>query len=98
MSMKRNFVLGFLVVLIAVASCSFTSKSFETDDKDKLLLDLITYVLERGHYEPKDIDDEFSANVFDDFIEKISVLILIGFLGQDKLEHGSIMMALKSRL
>ena len=67
--MKRNFVLGFLIVLIAVASCSFTSKSFETDDKDKLLLDLITYVLERGHYEPKDIDDEFSANVFDDFID-----------------------------
>ncbi len=67
--MKRNFVLGFLVVLIAVASCSFTSKSFETDDKDKLLLDLITYVLERGHYEPKDIDDDFSANVFDDFID-----------------------------
>ena len=69
--MKRNFALGFLVIIIAVASCSFTSKSFETDDKDKLLLDLITYVLERGHYEPKDINDDFSANVFDDFIDII---------------------------
>ncbi len=69
--MKRNFALGFLVLLIAVASCSFTSKSFETDDKDKLLLDLITYVLERGHYEPKDINDDFSANVFEDFIDII---------------------------
>ncbi|MEN8800209.1 MAG: carboxy terminal-processing peptidase [Flavobacteriaceae bacterium] len=69
--MKRNFALGFLVIIIAVASCSFTSKSFETNDKDKLLLDLITYVLERGHYEPKDINDDFSANVFDDFIDII---------------------------
>ena len=66
--MKRNLVLGFLVILIAVASCSFTNKSFETNDKDKLLLDLITYVLERGHYEPKDIDDDFSVSVFEDFI------------------------------
>ena len=69
MYMKKNFVLGLLVILIAVASCSFTNKSFETNDKDKLLLDLITYVLERGHYEPKDINDKFSANVFEDFID-----------------------------
>jgi len=67
--MKKNFVLGLLVILIAVASCSFTNKSFDTNDKDKLLLDLITYVLERGHYEPKDINDKFSSNVFEDFID-----------------------------
>ncbi|MCL6267690.1 carboxy terminal-processing peptidase [Flagellimonas myxillae] len=67
--MKRNFTLAFLVILVAVASCSFTSKSFENDDKDKLLLDLITYVLERGHYEPKNLNDGFSSNVFDDFID-----------------------------
>ncbi|MEJ2163447.1 MAG: carboxy terminal-processing peptidase, partial [Robiginitalea sp.] len=50
---------------------SFTNRSFETDDKDKLLLDLITYVLERGHYEPKEIDDDFSVSVFEDFIDVI---------------------------
>jgi len=69
--MRKNLVLAFLVILIAVASCSFTNKSFENDDKDKLLLDLITYVLERGHYEPKDIDDDFSVSVFEDFINVI---------------------------
>ncbi len=67
--MKKNFTLAFLVILVAVASCSFTNKSFENDDKDKLLLDLITYVLEKGHYEPKDLNDSFSSNVFDDFID-----------------------------
>ncbi len=67
--MKKNLILGFLAVLIAVASCSFTNKSFENDDKDKLLLDIITYILEKGHYAPKDINDEFSVSVFEDFID-----------------------------
>ncbi len=69
--MKRNFVYISAVLLIAVASCSFTNKSFENDDKDKLLLDLITYVLEKGHYEPKQINDDFSVSVFEDFIDVI---------------------------
>ena len=58
-------------MLIAVASCSFTNKSFQNDDRDKLLLDIITYVLEKGHYEPKNIDDDFSVHVFEDFIDVI---------------------------
>ncbi len=69
--MKRNLAYALFVMLIAVASCSFTNQSaenFENDDKDKLLLDLITYVLEKGHYEPKAIDDDFSVSVFEDFI------------------------------
>jgi carboxyl-terminal processing protease len=66
--MKRNLAYALFIMLIAVASCSFTNKSFENDDKDKLLLDLITYVLEKGHYEPKNIDDDFSVSVFEDFI------------------------------
>ncbi len=67
--MKKNLVLGFLAVLIAVASCSFTNKTFENNDKDKLLLDIITYILEKGHYAPKDINDDFSVSVFEDFID-----------------------------
>ena len=67
--MKRNLAYALIVMLVAVASCSFTNKSFETDDKDKLLLDLITYVLERGHYQPKAINDDFSVNVFEGFLD-----------------------------
>ena len=67
--MKKNFVLATLVLLVAVASCSFTNTNFENNDKDKLLIDLITYVLERGHYEPKSINDNFSAGVYDGFID-----------------------------
>ncbi|MEB8327810.1 carboxy terminal-processing peptidase [Flavobacteriaceae bacterium KMM 6897] len=66
--MKKKLAFALLAMLIAVASCSFTNKSFESSDKDKLLLDLITYVLEKGHYQPKDINDDFSVKVFEDFI------------------------------
>ncbi|MAK36718.1 MAG: tail-specific protease, partial [Flavobacteriaceae bacterium] len=42
--------------------------------KDKVLLDLITYVLEKGHYSPADMDDTFSAGVYDDFINALDPL------------------------
>lgn len=71
---KKNFKVLFLAVFVAVASCSFTTKEFKDPDKDKTLLDLITYVIERGHYDPKKIDDTFSQNVYDDFIKSLDPL------------------------
>ncbi|SDS51156.1 carboxy terminal-processing peptidase [Gramella sp. MAR_2010_147] len=67
--MKRNFKILAVVLLMAAASCSFTTKKFEDPNKDKLLIDLITYVLNQGHYDAKDINDSFSANVFEDYLE-----------------------------
>ncbi|MBT0607321.1 carboxy terminal-processing peptidase [Aequorivita echinoideorum] len=72
--MKKNFKVLFLAVFVAVASCSFTTKEFNDPDKDKLLLDLIAYVLEKGHYDPKDLNDEFSAEVYKDFINGLDPL------------------------
>lgn len=67
--MKKNLAFAMMAMLISVASCSFTNTSFANDDKDKLLLDLITYVLEKGHYEPKDINDDFSVKVFESYLD-----------------------------
>ncbi|MCX2679965.1 carboxy terminal-processing peptidase [Galbibacter sp. EGI 63066] len=72
--MKRNFVYLLAALLISAASCSFTNKSFDNPDKDKLLLDLISYVLENGHFEPKDVDDNFSKHVFDNYIKALDPL------------------------
>ncbi len=69
--MKKNLTFLLFGTLVAVASCSFTNKTFVNDDKDKLLLDIITYVLNKGHYEPKDINDDFSVSVFEDFIDEL---------------------------
>ncbi len=72
--MKKNIKVLLLAVFVGVASCSFTTKEFNDPDKDKLLIDLITYVLQKGHYNPKDMDDEFSKNVYDDFIKGLDPL------------------------
>ncbi|MFK7833660.1 MAG: carboxy terminal-processing peptidase [Winogradskyella sp.] len=69
--MKGNYKFLLLALLIAFASCSFTTKKFEDPDKDKLLIQLITYLLDQGHFDPKDINDEFSANVFKDYINNL---------------------------
>lgn len=72
--MKRNLVYVLAVLLISAASCSFTNKSFDNPDKDKLLVDLITYVLENGHFDPKTFNDEFSEQVYDNYIENLDPL------------------------
>ena len=69
--MKRKFNLLLLTLLLAFASCSFTAKTFEDNDKDKLLVQLITYVLEQGHFDPKDMDDDFSVAVYEDYLNQI---------------------------
>ena len=72
--MKRNYKLSLLVLLLAFASCSFTTKKFQDPNKDKLLIQLITYVLEQGHFSPQEINDGFSEQVFSDYIEQLDPL------------------------
>lgn len=72
--MKKNIKFLLLGVVMAVTSCSFTTKEFNDPDKDKVLLDLITYVLEKGHYSPADMNDDFSIAVYDDFINAMDPL------------------------
>lgn len=69
--MKGNFKFLLLALLIAFASCSFTNKTFDNPDKDKLLIQLITYVLEQGHFNPQDLDDEFSQSVYDHYLNQL---------------------------
>jgi len=72
--MKKNFKVLLVAVFVAIASCSFTAKKFDNPEKDKLLIDLVTYVLEKGHYSPKDMDDAFSRNIYKNFIDGVDPL------------------------
>ena len=67
--MKRNYKVLSLLLLLAFASCSFTSNKFSNPDKDKLLIQIITFVIEQGHFDPIAMDDAFSAELFSDFVE-----------------------------
>ena len=69
--MKRNYKILLLSLMLAFASCSFTKKTFEDPDKDKLLMQLITYVLEEGHFSPKELNDEFSNQVFAAYLDQL---------------------------
>lgn len=70
--MKRNYKVVLLGLLLAVASCSFTTKSFDPDsDRDEVLIELVSFVLSNGHYDPKDIDDDFSKAVYKDYLKSI---------------------------
>lgn len=69
-NLRNNLVILLLVTLFSVTSCSFTTKGFDEDsDKDQILIELITHVIEQGHFNMKDIDDEFSKSVFEDYIK-----------------------------
>ncbi|NRB60151.1 MAG: carboxy terminal-processing peptidase [Winogradskyella sp.] len=72
--MKGNYKFLLLALLIAFASCSFTNKTFDNPDKDKLLIQLITYLLDQGHFDPQELNDEFSASVFDDYLIQLDPL------------------------
>tara|TARA_Y100000815_G_C13340756_1_gene499823 strand:+ start:377 stop:2557 length:2181 start_codon:yes stop_codon:yes gene_type:complete len=69
--MKGNYKFLLLALMIAFASCSFTSKKFDDPDKDKLLIQLITYLLEQGHFNPQDINDDFSESVYEDYLNNL---------------------------
>ncbi|WP_133546573.1 carboxy terminal-processing peptidase [Salegentibacter sp. 24] len=69
--MKRNLKLMVVVLLMAATSCSFTTKKFDDPNKDKLLIDLITYVLNEGHYDAREINDEFSKDVYNKYLENL---------------------------
>lgn len=69
--MKRNYKVLLLALMLAFASCSFTTKTFEDPDKDRLLIETIIYVLEEAHYSPKELNDEFSARVFDAYLDQL---------------------------
>ena len=80
--MKKNFKVLLLAVFVAAASCSFTTKSFDDPEKDKLLIDLVTYVLEKWHYDAPPIDDAFSVAVYTKFIDGVDPIKRY-FLAQD---------------
>ena len=57
-----------LVIYFEVSNFKFSS---DEPNKDRLLVDLVSYVLDKLHYNPKIINDDFSLKVFDDFINTV---------------------------
>jgi len=69
-NMKRVYKYIIPVIALFVLLSSFTTNPTETDpEKDKVLISVINYMLTNGHYLPKELDDDFSEQVYTSFIE-----------------------------
>jgi len=66
--MKRNYKIVIVIVALSVALWSFIPKEKNDPEKDKLLLELLSFVISKGHYDPKAIDDNFSKSVYKDYL------------------------------
>ncbi|MFT6799733.1 MAG: carboxyl-terminal processing protease [Nonlabens sp.] len=71
--LKNNFILAVFTLLVATASCSFTNDTVDPGDKEKeqLLVNLISHVLKRNHFSPADLTDEFSKDIFDNYVKDL---------------------------
>ena len=67
--MKRNYKFIIPIILMAGVLVSFNFR-FEPDpEKDKALVQVLRSILTQGHYQPTEINDEFSEGVYNGFLE-----------------------------
>ena len=70
--MKTKLLISFLSLFLLVSSISFanpTDNKNPDPEKDKVLISVLNYMLTRGHYVQKELNDEFSEMVFNNFID-----------------------------
>ena len=86
--MKRNYKIILVVTALSAILWSFIPREKKEDpEKDKLILELLTMVLERGHYSPVEINDDFSKKYIisiwkiliqqNDFLFKVILMNLV---------------------
>ena len=70
--MKRNYKIILLVTALSAILWSFIpTEKKEDPEKDKLLLELLAFVLEKGHYSPIEMNDDFSKKVYAKYLDNI---------------------------
>ena len=69
--MKSKFKIIFPILIVAGMLFGFRMANEPDPEKDRILVGLVRYALKQGHYEPHQINDEFSEKVFKDFIDQL---------------------------
>ena len=69
--MEKKFIIVFVGIILFFTSWNLTNVKFDDPNKDKILINIIKYVLDKGHYQSKEINDEFSEKIFDTYLELI---------------------------
>jgi len=66
----RKYIWILTCILVSGFVFGFSLKN-EDPNQDKLLIEIISYVLDRGHYDPKEMNDTFSENVFMNYLDNL---------------------------
>jgi len=66
-----GFIISGIISLVIYFEISNFNFSSDEPNKDRLLVDLVSYVLDKLHYDPQIINDDFSIKVYDDFIDAV---------------------------
>ena len=70
--MKRNYRILLVVGILAAGLWSFIpSQKASGDEKDKMLIELLSFVLEKGHFSPIELNDNFSKKAYASYIESL---------------------------
>ncbi len=69
MKLRISIIITFIT--IAIFGFKLNNEKRSDPEKEKVLLEIVKYVVERGHYSSIQIDDDLSLKIFDDFINKL---------------------------
>ena len=69
--MKFNFLHIVAIVAIILFGFSFSEDKFSDPNKEKLLIEVVKYVVEKGHYSTLDINDDISEKIYNTYLEQI---------------------------
>jgi len=69
--MKFNFLHIVVIVAIILFGFSFYEDKFSDPNKEKLLIEVVKYVVEKGHYSTLDINDDISEKIYNTYLEQL---------------------------
>ncbi len=69
--MKFNFLHFVAIVAIILFGFSFSEEKFSDPNKEKLLIEVVKYVVEKGHYSTLDINDEISEKIYNTYLDQL---------------------------
>jgi carboxyl-terminal processing protease len=69
MKLRSNYL--YVIFPLLLIGFALTNKKFSDPNKDRLLMEVVKYVVEKGHYKKISIDDNLSKNLYYAFIKQL---------------------------
>src|SRR6185436_2381487 len=70
--MRRTVLPALLIISLGITLWAFKQNDRDDDSKEQMLLTAIGTILEQKHFSPKAIDDNFSKQVFEKYLEALN--------------------------